>query len=64
MNNLSTWHYILIGILLFNTGVTIGGFILLTKNHIKHILIRLQRIEEKQDEHGRAIARLDERTSK
>ncbi len=71
MSNLSAWHYIAIGMLLLNTGITIGGFVMLIKNHIKHLSEALKRIEAKVctndnrlDEHDKQLATLEERTSK
>jgi hypothetical protein len=71
MTELSAWHYVLIGMLLFNTGITVGGFVMLIKNHIKHINEALTRIEKKVctndnrlDGHAVKIATLEERTGK
>ena len=68
MESLSPWHYILIGTMILNLGITIGGFIMLVMNHIKHINEALVRIErktwkndEKIDEHSERIARLEGR---
>ncbi len=71
MSGLSAWHYIAIGMLLLNAGITIGGFVVLTKNHIKHINESLKRIEDKVcdndtrlDKHAERLATLEERTTK
>ena len=69
MNSLNPWHYIMIAFLIFNSGVTVGGFVFLIKNHIKHINEKLDRIETKVckndnriDEHDKQLAILQERT--
>jgi len=66
---MSNWQYVLIGIVILNTGITIGGFVMLIKNHIKHINEALKRIENKVcknddmlDKHAVKIATLEERT--
>ena len=75
---LSAWHYIAIGMLILNTGITIGGFVAQSiwknkfiQNHIKHINETLARIEKKVcandariDDHAQRIARVEERTNK
>ena len=78
MSNLSTWHYIAIGMLLLNTGISIGGFVAnffghrkIINNHLAHMKETLDRIETKVcdndtrlDEHAVKIATLEERTMK
>ena len=68
---LSAWHYIAIGMIILNTGITIGGFVMLIKNHIRHINEALARIEKKVcandarlDDHADRLARVEERTNK
>lgn len=78
MSELSTWHYIAIGTLLLNTGISIGGFVAnffgyrkIVNNHLAHMKEALARIEKKVcandvriDEHAERIARVEERTMK
>ncbi len=78
MGNLSTWHYIAIGMLLLNTGISIGSFVAnffgyrkIVNNHLAHMKETLERIETKVwdndtrlDEHAERIARVEERTTK
>ena len=71
---LSTWHYVAIGTLLLNTGISIGIFVggrKIINNHLEHIKETLKRIEDKVcandtrlDEHAVKIATLEERTMK
>ncbi len=76
MSSISTWHYILIGNLIFNAGVFIGGgfaawkgYRTIVDNHLKHLSDTVKRIENKVcandkriDDHAERLARVEERT--
>lgn len=78
MSELSTWHIIAIGIIILNTGISIGSFIAnffghrkIINNHLAHMKEALARIEKKGcandtriDGHAVKIATLEERTMK
>ena len=69
MNELSTWQYYLIGAMLLNAGATVGGFLMLIKNHIKHINGDLgeikndiKTINRRCEDRGTRLARLEGRS--
>ncbi len=62
---MSTWHYIGLGVLLLNTGVSIGIFIggrKVIKNDLAHMKAAINWIKETVIEHVKEIAILKERT--
>jgi hypothetical protein len=73
---ISLYHYISMGILIFNAGIFIGGIIVGRKayrtiidNHLKHMKDTLQQIKDKVcandnriDGHAERLATLEERT--